>query len=182
MDGAFAFYPGQFGGLILLLLLLLPNSGRGDACSSSFRYPPRKRTTSIFPGASDPMPGESDPNPDSSLFARHPRPQIIILRLGKPKHILHLFHMPAPIPPQPLHRHPDQTLLAFQRMIPATLPPHRPAETHVLDILDLLRGGLGRVVGDHCARGRVVAPGGDGVEVVVDLGAGGVGEGLVGVG
>ncbi len=65
-------------------------------------------------------------------------------------------------------------------MISATLPPHRPAETHVLDILDLLRGGLGRVVGDHCARGWVVAPGSYGVGVVVELGAGGVGQGLDG--
>jgi hypothetical protein len=65
-------------------------------------------------------------------------------------------------------------------MIARQFPPHRTAESGVLDVLDFLASDLRVVVRDHGAGCGVVGPGCYCLRVVEDLGVG-LGEGLWGV-
>jgi hypothetical protein len=88
--------------------------------------------------------------------------------------------MPGFIPAQSLHSEIDQTLRTITRVIARQFPPHRAAETSVLDVVDFLARDLWVVVRDHGAGCRVIRPGCNCLWVVEDLGVG-LGEGLGGV-
>jgi hypothetical protein len=77
---------------------------------------------------------------------RHPRLQIIILTQRVLQTILTLLHMPLLIPSQPRHSKINQALRTITGMIARQFPPHRTAETGVLDIFDFLARDLRVVV------------------------------------
>jgi hypothetical protein len=112
----------------------------------------------------------TNPAPRPSLPS-HPTPHILIFTPRVLQTILLPLHIPPLKPTQPINNDSNQTTLMVDGMVSRALPPHRPTQPHALDILDLLRRDLRRIIRDHDLCVGIVGPGGDGLGVVVHLGA-----------